>query len=495
MTFRPSKYQSAIFDWMIQSSIRKNGQKNLIVEARAGSGKTTTAIEAGKLVPNSEEAAYIAFNKHIATELQSRLPRNVYAATYHSMGNRAIRLALGNNITMDNDKVEKMLRMKYDRFRYGHNFPIIKKLVSLCKSNLIEPTEINLRDLSYYHLIQLDEYNSADFVIDAVQEILGTDKVSMQRLAEKNSNWIDFDDMCYLPVILDMNVPKYDTMFVDELQDTNKVQIELALKSVQSDGRLIGVGDRFQSIYGFRGADVDAIPSLIERTHAEVLPLSITYRNPKCVVELVNKTFPYIQLEAAENAIEGTIRSTDEKEALKMYRPGDMVLCRCNAPLVRPVFSLIRNGIKAVIRGRDIGTNLKSLVVKMKTNDLHTMIYNLIQYKNNESAKLMSAEKYGQLQLLEDKYETIIALCDGVNSVSELIARIETVFSDEIQGVTFSSVHKAKGLEAKNVFILAPELMPHPSAKQPWQKAQESNIQYVAYTRTLDTLTFVSTKY
>jgi superfamily I DNA/RNA helicase len=57
--------------------------------------------------------------------------------------------------------------------------------------------------------------------------------------------------------------------------------------------------------------------------------------------------------------------------------------------------------------------------------------------------------------------------------------------------VTFSSVHRAKGLEADNVFIIKPSSMPSPRAKKQWEQVQEQNIRYVAFTRAKDTLYMV----
>ena len=87
--------------------------------------------------------------------------------------------------------------------------------------------------------------------------------------------------------------------------------------------------------------------------------------------------------------------------------------------------------------------------------------------------------------------------CDNLDNVWDVQKRITEVFSDiDHNGqlrkeVTLSSIHRAKGLEASHVYILRPELLPHPMAKRPWEQVQEKNIEYVALTRSLDTLSFV----
>ena len=475
MTFKPSKYQKEIFRW-----VRDKKGKNLVVEALAGSGKTTTAVKLLQLIPKNEEVVFCAFNKHIASELQKRVPYNVRASTYHSLGLSICGESFGD-IEVKHNKVDILLYHHLDKYRFKFLYYPISRIVSLLKSNLLEPTPENIDDLAIFHNVEL--YDKETIVYDAVKFIMEE---------SKNKTYIvDYDDMCWLPVVLDLPSYQYDFMVIDELQDTNKVQIELAMKSVKQNGRVVGVGDSWQSVYAFRGADADAVPRLINRLDADTLPLSITYRNPKLIVNRVREKFPHIPLEAAEDAKQGEISIINKEQAFEKFQPGDMILCRTNAPLVDYAFELIRNGIKANIRGRDIGKNLQSLVKKMRSDDIYTTLDRLSDYRNKEVAKLIASEKYSSAQAIEDKIDTIIAVSSGVNSVQELLQRIDSIFSDEKEEILLSSVHRAKGLEARNIYILRPDLMPHSSAKHDWERQQEANIEYVAITRSLDKLYYV----
>jgi superfamily II DNA or RNA helicase len=64
MLFKPSKYQKIIFDFITK------GVGNAVINAKAGSGKTTTLVEAMKLIPQKEKALFVAFNKAIEQELK-----------------------------------------------------------------------------------------------------------------------------------------------------------------------------------------------------------------------------------------------------------------------------------------------------------------------------------------------------------------------------------------------------------------------------------------
>jgi len=471
--FVPSDFQKAIFEFV------KNGEGHAVVEAVAGSGKTTTIVRALEFTDPDSDVAFLAFNRHIAKELAKRAPKHVMVSTLHSLGYAACRKAYGLKILVEPKKISKILETIMDKYVHGNKFGVIRQLVSLVKANLVDTSDNDLMALAEHYGIGLNGDQAVIF--DAV-------RVVVKKSYDQRKTVIDYDDMCWLPVI-DSHVSQlFDFMFVDEAQDLNSAQIQLVLQHLKAGGRIVAVGDRNQSLYGFRGADVNAISNIVKSLKAKTLPLSITYRCPKSHVRLAQKMVPDIQ--AAEWAKEGVVRDSGGVLTGKA-EPGDMVICRTNAPLVSPCFALIRRGVKAVIRGRDIGKGLQVLIRKMKADTIVMLMSKMTEYKDREVAKLLAADKTTMAQNLQDKVETIIALTDGVDTITELSFRIEQVFSDDVEGVVFSSVHRAKGLESKRVYILRPELMPHPMAKQPWELVQEQNIKYVAYTRSLYELVFV----
>lgn len=493
--FDPTPEQLAVFDW-----VKNCRGKNLVVEALAGTGKTRTGVEMLNYVPRNSKVLYTAFNAHIAAEMAEKVKHlpNVKVATYNSVGFSAVRYyarSQGIEVVLNESKTDLILSTVLDKNLDKPIFPIIITLVKLVKSTLagscvvedglarVYVSDDELNRLVEYYGVEIESTFDISKIFDAVRIVLNKD-VNML-------DTIDFDDQVWLPVVLNMSCFQYDFMFIDEAQDTNKTQIALALKSVKTSGRIVAVGDRYQSIYAFRGADSDAIPNLISALNADTLPLSVSFRNPKVVVGMVNQDFPHIPLKAASWAVDGVIRhSTDEKFVPELNHK-DLIICRTNAPLVHPAFELIRKGIKAVIRGRSIGKGLITLVRKMKTNDIHVMLTSLREYHDAEYAKLSDAGKSAAAQALNDNFETIVALCDGISNVAELEIRINGVFSDKVEGVTFSSIHRAKGLEADRIYLMRPDLLPHPSAKQDWEMQQEANLEYVAKTRPRKEFIFV----
>ncbi|GAG43086.1 unnamed protein product, partial [marine sediment metagenome] len=126
-----------------------------------------------------------------------------------------------------------------------------RKLTGLVKANLSPTDHATLESMASHYGIDLNNGLDPYEIFNAVQKVV-------KESAEWTSS-VDFDDMCWLPIYLDLPANRFDFLFVDELQDTNAVQTELVLRSVKPDGRIIGVGDRLQSIYAFRGADSEAM--------------------------------------------------------------------------------------------------------------------------------------------------------------------------------------------------------------------------------------------
>jgi superfamily I DNA/RNA helicase len=301
---------------------------------------------------------------------------------------------------------------------------------------------------------------------------------------------IDFDDMLFFPHHYDLQPEKVEFVLCDEIQDFNKAQIELILKTI--GGRSVGVGDRNQSCYVFRGAMLDAMDKYAEALDCEQLPLSISFRVPKVGEKFVNENFPHIQFSVPEWAREGRITESTVDQLVNDVTDGDMVVCRTNAPLVAPVFECLRNGKKAFIVGGDIGKGLKKLIEDNRNGNLENTLRQVRDIITARIADLERKKKELSAATWQDRLDTIVFLAQGCETVNSMLDRIDLIFTDELQGIAFSSIHRAKGLEAKNVFLLDPSLIPHPKAESATDKRQEKNIHYVGVTRFKDTLTFVN---
>ncbi len=461
-----SSQQQAVFDAALTPA-------HLVVEALAGTGKTTTAVECLRVLKAAAPASRVlmcAFNKAIAVTLQSRVPAGVDVSTLHSAGLKMLR---GRTINADAGR-DALLADLRGRFALGASARVPReesafalRLLGLAKATLVS-TSADLVALADAH--ELTVPLRRDECVAAVQA----------RLAVKDAQEIDFDDMVWLPVVTAppaaFRKPKYDVVIVDEAQDLSPVQLRL----VRLLGRrIIAIGDRHQSIYGFRGADSQAIPRLISELEATVLPLSVTYRCPRSVVSEAQAYVPAFT--AADDAPEGTVIEAEDTAMLGRAVPGDMVVSRANAPLVKYCLAWLARGQRAEIRGRDMSASLKALADKLDWRVADA----IGTWERAEVARLNAEQRETAVETAHDKADCMRALRDGVNDPRDIPQAIDAIFAEGRGGIVLTSTHRAKGLESEVVWMIADTY-----GKRDTQ--EERNLSYVAITRSLRELVYVT---
>jgi superfamily I DNA/RNA helicase len=213
-----------------------HGEGNTQVDALAGTGKTSTICEGFYHVPANTSVLMCAFNASISKELDSRAPAGVNVSTMHAMGNRACRAAFPKLGQID-DRGEKL--GGYIKAEVGDDDETFElrnnlfKAVPLCKGYLAStPEEID--PILDRHEVDTCGESREGFI---------TKVIKILNACKKDTSRIDFDDMIWLPNVLGLKLPQYDMVFIDEAQDLNLAQINLALGSVRPGGRIVSVGD------------------------------------------------------------------------------------------------------------------------------------------------------------------------------------------------------------------------------------------------------------
>lgn len=488
--FAPSTFQAAIFDFIT------HGSGSAIVEAVAGSGKTTTITHAVKLIPRNQTVLMLAFNKVIAEELFSRinLP-NVEVKTFHSLGFSAYKDTHGTRVKMDNNKLFRLINDLVDNsdLTPGEKIGLgsVSKIVKLGKSagigtKILENTEESWMSVMEHHDVAFtEEGEDLSPIIPICQEILFR--------SNNLTGVIDFDDMIYMPVQQGLKFRKFDWVFVDESQDVSHTQRLMLRALMKPTSRMIAVGDPCQAIYGFRGADSTAMAGIAEEFSAVTLPLSISYRCPQTVVAEAQKWVSHIQ--ASPTADEGTVARMGKYSGEDFSRQ-DAVICRNVAPLIKTAYSLISRNVPVNMLGRDIGKGLISLIKNLKAKDVSDLDEKLSDWADKELNRLSGkGENESKMDSVNDKVDCIkifISQAGKTTTVQDLIQKIESFFSDEANGnLTLCTIHKAKGKEYDRVFILDENRFFPKWAKKEWMKEQERNIVYVAVTRSKKDLFFI----
>lgn len=502
MSFRPSHYQQAIFDFV------RSGTGDGVVRATAGSGKTTTLVEIAKQLPDDLEAVFLAFNKHTADELSARLPRHVKACTVHSLGRRSLltRFPKLKQKEPDTRKSRQIIRDRLNQMRQefalgDENWPVAEKylqeLLRFAMANLTNTRlEEEVAELAVeYNLFPPDDRG---LELQCHREIRHLLRARLEVL--KRHLVYDYEDMLYVPVVMKLDIPQYDFVFVDEAQDLSALQLEVVLRAMRDGGRRLFVGDERQAIYGFTGADADSLGRIVEQTKATVLPLSVTYRCPRSHVALAKKLAP--EIEPAPNAIEGKVFVIQEEWFPKWVRPGDLVICRYTAPLVKKCLALLQRKIPAVVKGMDIARNLLDIAQQLFSKGLAGWEGHLKAYRMTEEARIertaandIDAER--QIAIRNDLLDSLEVLTaevvrQGGTHLEHLTVYIGRFFSDDDGApIVLSTIHKAKGKEADRVFILYPKTMPAVYARTANAARGEACVQFVALTRAKKELIFV----
>ncbi|MBE6081540.1 DNA helicase PcrA [Acidilutibacter cellobiosedens] len=272
----------------------------LLILAGAGSGKTRVIthkiaylIEEKRVFPSNILA--ITFTNKAAKEMKERVEgllkgrvEDIWMGTFHSM-------------------CVRILRREIESIGYKRNFSIYdsldqKTLVKECiteknlnKETFQEKPIINIISSLKDDMIDPDDYineNYKDYYRRNVGEIYGLYEEKL-----KKNNALDFDDLILKTVFLlksderirEKYQSKFEYIFVDEYQDTNKSQYELIKYLSGKHGNICVVGDEDQSVYGWRGADIRNILNF-ERDFkgAEVIKLEQNYRSTGNILDVAN---------------------------------------------------------------------------------------------------------------------------------------------------------------------------------------------------------------
>ncbi|RPJ62056.1 MAG: hypothetical protein EHM23_04575 [Acidobacteria bacterium] len=268
----------------------------LLILAGAGSGKTRTitykiAYLIGQGICRPENVLAVTFTNKAAEEMRGRVERLLetlesppLVSTFHSFSVRVLRrhaglLGYGSDFAIcDEDDQKSLLKQVYDELKLQDNLVPIKRtraVISRAKNQGCSPE-------SYLE-------GSADPDAPIISSAF---KVYQRRL--KEANGMDFDDLILLTVQLlsehdkvrERYASTYKYLLIDEYQDTNLPQFELVKHLASVHGNISAVGDEDQSIYRFRGADINNILRF-ERDFpgAVVVKLEQNYRSTQTILD------------------------------------------------------------------------------------------------------------------------------------------------------------------------------------------------------------------
>lgn len=516
-SLKPTDEQLAVIEAAGQS-------ESVMVDALAGCSKSTTLqLAAPKIrVP----ALALAFNKKIADELKPRLPSNFTTKTFNGLGFAATLRALPqvSKAQLEDKKLGKLVSEVAKERKVelsGEQWDELRRLCSKLMQVGVVPGDrgrpLQPDTPETWEAVAEDLWltpDSLEFYQDLAREVLERD------IALVRQGVFSFDDQVYFSACIDGQFPKFPVIFVDESQDLSPLNHAMLAQSIRPDGKLVVVGDPLQAIYAFRGADAESMaklrglrPSWLDR------PLKTTFRCPKAIVARQQEHAPgytawhtnaegrFAQLQGVPAGIQATLgNNTSLKEGwdwvdvrgLLPHPSAEIfVLCRNTAPLLGLAFKLIRNQIGCQVLGRDIGKSLVVLSRKLLPEDStprDTCAGVVAAWVESETSLARANGHEERCASIMDRGECLQSvLAAGARDAGELRVLLEKLFARNT-GVTLSTIHRAKGLEADVVLHLDPFRIPSRWAREAAKKGdrrqlqQEWNLRYVAETRTKHTL-------
>lgn len=509
--FVPSRFQLGIIDWVL------NQKGNGCCNAVAGSGKSSTLRIVAKVLwelgirPN--EIKICVFGKDNSVDLIKKFGP-IWKSSISTLHSAAFTLVT-KELNVRRSEDINVSKYKYERIaqsldlipKRGRKIGRLRqegiidddgdflKLIDLVRLNNEEPTAEIIEAIARHHEINV---HKPTLVAQWIAYCL---KIGEEMAIQEKK--LDFTDQIWLAVKWELHkrpwFKPYKYVLVDECQDLNPLQLQLVLMLAGLTGRILAVGDPRQAIMGFAGADNQSYNNIVWFTRATELPLSICYRCPRSHVALVKSIFPYIPIEAAPNAIEGIIHQIESKDIEKLVKHGDIIIARKNAPLVSLCIRLIGQGIKATVKGRDVGDFLKKELDQIaKLPGYCFQFFNdaVEQYRQIKLQQYLNLDNEEELkERLGDRLEAIATIYQSqpqATSIESLKYYIDELFSDENSPVTLSNIHKFKGGEGERIFVHKAGDMPMTWRNQrDWQLEQEQNLLYVALTRSKSELFIV----
>ena len=545
MDFKPSTYQQDILDFFLN-----NPQSNMLVNALAGSGKSTTACMLSEHSKTSD--LYIAFNASVVEEFKKKIKNpKTKVMTMHSL---AYSIMLYNveqeskdsgekpkgfgsqrskrTVSLDNFKPHKILDEEITK-RYGRYIEFAKRvflkdnyvnLYNLCRLTLTDmSSNKDVSRLINDHVLFLyygDEGYSAPDISEITSTLKILDTKSKQQF--ETQGVIDFTDMLWIT----FNKLKYDNwevpywalytnIYCDEVQDFSNIQLNFLKFIKRTKGRYVFIGDFHQAIYNFAGANAQAfnqIPKMF--APVETFDLPICYRCAKSHLSRVNREYG-IPILPCDDAPMGFVKTIDKNKISEYAKAGDMVISRKNKWIAEVVLDLARNGTPIFIEDKEMVAAIKRQILSSKCTSVGTLKKFLQKVISNYNKKLFEivSKNVREGGHEEEHLEAVTETNSKIDNTSFLLEILEgylehhassdsvskfSNFIDKLLNTTPSpscvrlcSIHKAKGLEATNVFVLNEAKINYDFRNSKEQNVQEKNLSYIATTRAKEGLYLV----
>ncbi|MDE5602344.1 MAG: UvrD-helicase domain-containing protein [Helicobacter sp.] len=330
-----------------QQKAVKTTEGALLILAGAGSGKTKTITtrlaylidEVG--IPPSNTLT-LTFTNKAASEMQKRALDMIENTTSHPP-----LLCTFHKFGL------LFLKFHIDCLERKNNFTLIdredtKRILKGFNNNLL-PMPLLLSEISRYKNSQISPQEAIDNAYNPTYKQIAKIYLDYQDFLLQN-NRVDFDDLLLLPLEILQKFPeiakevsyKYQYIMVDEYQDTNELQYLLLKHLCFTHQNICVVGDDDQSIYSWRGANIQNILNFTQHfSNAQMIKLEENYRSSKKILETANNLISKNKERLGKN-LKGTLEEGKAVEILHAYNETEEIKNLCKI-----IKKLLANGVEA----------------------------------------------------------------------------------------------------------------------------------------------------
>lgn len=531
----PSDEQLVIFDAILNDK----QCRNIRVNAVAGSGKSTVIKCCVGLIPMDKKILVLAHNKNVKDHMIKGLEeigryvkkKSLSIQTFHGLGYGT----LGKLNGWGGEKIDIGENFKYNKYFESHTnefIPVDYETWNKSKKNNYRRNIFDLLNYARVNLCQTErEIEKKASLKYGINPVANEISVVMQLMQWGKNNIeqkiLDFTDCIWLPCE-DERCAKiywggheydkdkkqsncYDYVFVDEAQDMSPAQLELVIKATKSrNTRVILMGDSDQAINMWCGSINDALDKAVKKImNNDWLDFNLT-TNYRCDTKIIDMTNEYLESHNKSKRLvphtnnPGTIQYNAK---LNDIQNGDLVLARFTSTVFDVFGKLLQLGKKAVIRGESEFLKVFNKLAMENDNTIDDILLLVKESFVNEWNVAAKNDDYKESIHNEGvirSYEIvrIIESLSKINSNKEQLAKLlkDCIVPENHNlkdAIEISTVHRAKGAEADNVYIACPSVLYSPlvnDKSQEWERISEENLQYVAYTRARHKMAFIDEK-
>ena len=479
-----------------------------LIDAGPGTGKTFSLIYGylkmshqmvGRINPTEEQqtifdylqeefdpsatVCFFAHSRSVKEKLQQHLKRTrAKVHTLHGAGQSVLIKQFGYQRVVSN-RTERHIKMVTGTSLSDMNWDqkkewlAVKRLCHYLKTEAMEPDEESF-DYLLLKYPDLSNYTFPDDWQERASDLLYRAAIP--------DGFVEYADMPWMAK-KHIRRPKFDLGFVDESQDVANSTYQLLVRLCRN---VVFCGDKNQAINAFAGASEEMYEKIKQNADA-ILPLKMTQRCPPAICDYANEIRPggIIPGPNTHKAIIKTISKNSLPEMLtgSINPANSLFVSRTNATIINLAIWMHTKSIPFTLVDKDLKDEISRFLNSLKADSLSGLKTALRKWLT----RMERCPNPFYVHSCQDKYNYISTILSQCNSLTDINTFLEESFSDRVPGFRLTSCHKAKGLEAQNIFIVNPPIPLSFAMNHPIARDQELNLDFVARTRSSQDLYLV----